>query len=114
VAFARTSGRRGAVLPEMNAHAYLMLVAAGSAAVGLWITVRLERLTPKTGRGAGVCVLAAWLVPGVMRSLFATALLHLPVGLAILVTIFPLLVVTFALTAWALRYFVGLLGHTAR
>jgi hypothetical protein len=46
--------------------------------------------------------------------LFAAALLHLPAGLAVLATVFPVLVVTFALAAWVLRYLIGLLAHTVR
>lgn len=98
----------------MNAHAYLMLVAVGSALVGLWLALRLERFTPKSGKAAGLCMLVAWLLPGVIRPLFPAALLHLPVGFAILAAVFPVLVTMFVLTAWTLRYFAGLLGHTAR
>jgi hypothetical protein len=98
----------------MDAHAYLLLVAVGSALVGLWIAVRLERATPKTAKGAGLCILAAWLLPGVLAPLFVVALSHLPASLAILAAVFPVLVGTFALTAFALRYFVGLLGSAAR
>jgi hypothetical protein len=98
----------------MDAHAYVGIVAAGSALVGLWVAVRLERFAPTTAKGAGLCFLLAWLCPGLIGPLFLTALLHMPVGLAILSTLFPVLVVTFTLAALALRYFAGLIGHTAR
>jgi hypothetical protein len=94
----------------MDAHAYLLFVAVGSALVGLWIAVRLARATPKTVKGAGLCVLVAWLLPGVARPLFVAALSRLPASAAILAAVFPVLVAMFALTAFALRYFVGLLG----
>src|SRR4051794_5363236 len=110
VAFLRTSPPRSGVVRAMDAHAYLLLVALGSALVGMWIAVRLEWATPKTARGAGLCVVAAWLLPGVVGPLFIAALSRMPATLAILVAVFPVLVVMFALTAFALRYFVGLLG----
>lgn len=97
----------------MSAQTYLMVVVAGSASVGLWIVARLPRLGPATVRGAALCFLLAWLLPGLAAPLFAGALARLPAGPALLATVFPLLVATFALIAWALRYVVGRLGHAA-
>jgi hypothetical protein len=98
--FARTAGVARAVVGAMDPHAYLMALAIGSALVGLWVTVRLERATPKTGKGAGLCFLAAWIVAGLAGPLSGAALLYLPVGLALLATVFPVLAATFALTAF--------------
>jgi hypothetical protein len=98
----------------MDPHAFVMALALGGALLGLWLSVRFERVAPKTGKGAGLCFVAAWFVSGLAGPLAANALLYLPAGLALLVSVLPVLAVTFALTAWVLRYFVGLLGHATR
>lgn len=98
----------------MAPQAYLMVLTAGSALVGMWLAVRFERIAPKTGRGAALCIVAAWLLSGLVGPFFAAARLHLPIGLALFVATFPVFAVTFALVAAALRYFVGLLGHATR
>jgi hypothetical protein len=92
-----------------------MFVVAGSALIGLWIVARLPKLGPTTTRGAAFCFVLAWLVPSLAVPLLTAALSYLPAGLAVLATVFPLLVATFALVGFALRYVVGLLGgHAAR
>lgn len=98
----------------MDAHAYLFVVAVGSAGVGLWLAVRLQRFGPKTAGTAGLCFLFAWLLPGLAGPLLVAALVHLPVGLALLATVFPVLVASFALTAWTLQYLASRVGHTIR
>jgi hypothetical protein len=98
----------------MDPHVYVVAVAVGSALVGLWLAVRLNRFAPTSARAAGLCFVLAWLCPGLPGPLLVAALLHLPAGLAILATVFPVFVVTFALVAWVLRYLGGLLGHAAR
>jgi hypothetical protein len=98
----------------MDAQTDVGAVAVGSALVGLWLAVRLQRFAPAGARGAGLCFVLAWLSTGFAGPLFAAALLHLPAGLAVLATVFPVLVVTFALAAWVLRYLIGLLAHTVR
>jgi len=91
-----------------------MLVAVGSALTGLWLVVRFERLTPKTGRGAALCFALAWALPGLAEPLLAPAMRHLPVGLAVLVAVFPVLAATFAVIALGLRYLVVAAGHALR
>ncbi len=98
----------------MTADAYLAVVAAASALVGLWLIVRLPALVPRTLLGAGACFAAAWAVPGVAVPLLAATMTRLPVGPAILVSVFPPLTVTFGLVAAGLRYVAGLTDHAIR
>jgi hypothetical protein len=109
------AGARPSLCRRVGAHAYLVFVVAGGALVGLWIVARLPKAGPTTTRGAALCFLFAWLLPGLAVPLLNAALPHLPAGPAVLVTVFPVLVATFAAIGLALRYVVGLLsGHTAR
>ena len=99
----------------MGLHAYLLVVVAAAGLVGLWIVAHLPKVGPTTTRGAALCFVLAWAIPGLAPPLLAVALLHLPAGPAVLATVFPVLAATFALIGLALRYVVGLLGgHTAR
>ena len=99
----------------MGLHAYLMVVVAGAALVGLWIVARLPKAGPTTTRGAALCFALAWVLPGLAPPLLTAALPHLPAGPAVLLTVFPVLGATFAVIGLGLRYVVGLLGgHTAR
>lgn len=92
-----------------------MFVVAGGALIGLWIVTRLRKVGPTTTRGAAMCFVLAWLLPGLAPPLLTAALPYLPAGPAVLATVFPVLVATFAVIGIALRYVVGLLGgHTAR
>jgi hypothetical protein len=98
----------------MDPHAYAVAVVVGSALVGLWLAVRLQRFAPTNARSAGLCFVVVWLCPALAGPLLVAALLHLPVGLAVLVTVFPVFAVTFGLAGLLLRYLVGLIGHAAR
>ena len=100
---------------RVGPHAYLMFVVAGGALVGLWIVARLPKAGPTTTRGAALCFLFAWFLPGLAVPLLNAALPYVPAGPALLVTVFPVLVATFAAVGLALRYVVGLVGgHTTR
>ena len=67
-----------------------MFVVAGSALVGLWLVARLPKVGPTTTRGAALCFVLAWAVPGLAPPLLAVALLHLPAGPAVLATVFTI------------------------
>ena len=98
----------------MSPALFLVAVFVGSSLIGLWLAVRLERFTPKSGYGATACFALAWLIPGASLPLVGAALAVLPVGMALLVTAFPTFVATFALIGFGLRWLAGLLGHAAR
>jgi hypothetical protein len=98
----------------MTTSVDLVAVLVGSALMGLWLAVRLERLTPRSGRTAACCLALAWLVPGLAMPILHFALAHLPPGLAVLSSVFPIFVATFALTALGLRYLVELAGSATR
>jgi len=99
---------------DVDATLFLVLVAIGSALVGLWLLARLPSLAPKSLLGAAVCFGSAWIVPGLAVPLLAAAMLRLPIGFAILVAVFPLLTATFMLVGAGLRYLVGLTDHATR
>jgi hypothetical protein len=99
---------------RVHANAYLLVVAVASALVALWLIVRVPSLAPRSLLGAAVCFGAAWIVPGFAVPLLNTAVMHMPLGLAILVAIFPTLTATFVLVAAGLRYAVGLTDHAIR
>ena len=98
----------------VDVDVYLAVVAVGSALVGLWLVVRLPSLAPRSLLGAGFCFAAAWVVPGLAVPLLTFAISRLPIGTAILVSVFPALSATFALLAAGLRYLVGLTDHAVR
>jgi hypothetical protein len=98
----------------VDANAYLTVVAVASALIGLWLVVRLPSLAPRSLLGAGVCLASAWVVPGLAVPLLSLASARLPIGTAILVSVFPVLTATFALIAAGLRYVVGLTDHAVR
>jgi hypothetical protein len=98
----------------VDVTAYLVVVAMGSALVGLWAVAKLPALAPRSLLGAAVCFGAAWVVPGLAVPLLDMAMTHLATGLAILVAVFPLLTATFMLIGAGLRYLVGLTDHAIR
>lgn len=97
----------------MSPAGFAYVVAVAGAAVGIWLYARL-RLQPKSGRAALGCFAAAWFVTTLAPPALAAALTHLPVGPAVLLTVFPVLTASFLLTAAALSYLVGLAGHATR
>ena len=98
----------------VDVTAYLVVVAMGSALVGLWLIARVPRLAPRSLLGAVVCFGAAWVVPGFAVPLLKAAMVHMAIGPAILVAVFPAMTVTFMLIAAGLRYLVGLTDHAIR
>jgi hypothetical protein len=98
----------------MSSTAYLVAVAVGSASIGLWLVARFGRLTPKSALGAASCFALAWAAPGLVPALLARAMAGLPDSLAVLAVVFPVLVATFALIGFGLRYLVGAAGHAIR
>ena len=98
----------------MHANAYLLVVAVASALVALWLIVRVPSLAPRSLLGAAVCFAAAWIVPGVAVPLLHAAVMHMAIGLAILVAVFPTLTATFVLVGAGLRYAIGLTDHAIR
>jgi hypothetical protein len=99
---------------RVSTSAYLAVVAAASALVGLWLIVKLPSLAPRTLLGALVCFAAAWIVPGIAEPLLRAAMARMATGPAILVAVFPPLTATFMLIAAGLRYVVGLSDHAVR
>jgi hypothetical protein len=97
----------------VSTSAYLLVVAVASALVGLWLVVRLS-LAPRSLLGAGVCFASAWVIPGLAVPLLGAAIMRLPVGLAILVALFPPLTLTFMLVGAGLRFVAGLVDHAIR
>lgn len=98
----------------MNTGVYIVAVFVGSGLMGLWLAVRFDRLTPRSGRSAACCLALAWLVPGLAMPILDFALARLSLGLAILASVFPIFVATFALTAFGLRYLAELAGGATR
>jgi hypothetical protein len=98
----------------VSPHAYLIAVTIGAAFLGLWLSVRLARFAPRRGFAAAACLALGWFVPRFGVPLLTAALARLPVGLAILTSIFPVFVLTFALIAFGLRYLASLAGHAVR
>ena len=98
----------------MTPHTYLLVVAAASAPVGLWIALRLARFAPTGTRGATVCLIAAVFVPDLATPAAHALANRAPDGISLLLAVFPVLVVTFTLAAWALRYFADLIQHASR
>jgi hypothetical protein len=101
-------------LSDVSTSLYLAAVAIASMLVGLWLVVRLPSLAPRSLLGAACCFAAAWIVPGFAVPLLNAAMLRLPLGLAILVAVFPLLTATAALVGAGLRCVVGLTDHAIR
>jgi hypothetical protein len=98
----------------VDASGFLVVVALGSALVGLWLVARLPSLAPRSLLGAALCFGAAWAVPALAVPLLDVAVPRLNVGPAILVAVFPPLTATFILFGAGLRYLVGLTDHAIR
>ena len=98
----------------MNPAVFLVAVLIAAASIGLWLSLRLPRLIPRSGYGAVGCFALAWLIPGISMPLVTFAIGRMPVGTAILLTVFPAFLATFTLTALGLRYLAGLAGHAIR
>jgi hypothetical protein len=98
----------------VHANVFLVVVAFASALVGLWLIVKLPSLAPRSLLGAVMCFGAAWIVPSFAVPLLNAAMMHMAIGLAILVAVFPTLTATFMLIAAGLRYAVGQSDHAIR
>jgi len=98
----------------MDPHAYLVAVLIGAALMGLWLSNRFAVVAPRGAVGAAACFALAWLVPRFGPPLLVATESKLPLGLAILCSIFPVLALSFALAACGLRYLVGLAGRAIR
>jgi hypothetical protein len=98
----------------VDASAYLIVIAIGSALVGFWVTARLSSLAPRSLLGAALCFGSAWVVPALAVPLLDAAMHRLAVGPAILLAVFPPLTVTFVLLGAGLRYLAGLTDHAVR
>jgi hypothetical protein len=94
----------------VDADVFLLVVALGSALVGLWLIARHPWLAPQSLLGAAACFAAAWVLPGLAEPLLKLALTRFGVGLAIVLTVFPALTATFALIAAGLCFVFGLSG----
>jgi hypothetical protein len=98
----------------MDPHAYLVAVLVGAALTGLWLSTRFAVVAPRGVLGAAACFALAWITPKLGPPLLIAMEDRLPLGLAILCSIFPVLALSFALAACALRYLVGLAGRAIR
>jgi hypothetical protein len=98
----------------MDPHAYLAVVTVGAALMGLWLATRLAVVAPRGAVGAAACFALAWFTPKFCPPLLMAMAGRLPLGLAILCSIFPVLALSFALAACGLRYLVGLAGRAIR
>ena len=97
----------------MTPQFLVVVVAAGSGLLGLWLCLRL-RLAANSGLAAAACFAGAWFIPVLARPLLQFWLGHLPVGPAILVSVLPVLTATFVLVGAGLRYLAELVGHAVR
>jgi hypothetical protein len=80
----------------------------GSALTGLWVAVRLPRLTPRSLRGAAaLLVVTMFFATVVAPALVRVAVAQLPFAAAAMLGAYPALVAIFAANAYVLRYFVG-------
>lgn len=98
----------------MSGSAYLTVVTVGSAAVALWLLMRLPKLAPKTGRGATFCFMAAWAVLNLAVPLLALTRAQLPLGIAVFISTFPVFTASFAFAGACFRYLIDLMGHAIR
>ena len=87
-----------------------MYMLIGSALTGLWLALRLVRLTPKTFVGAITLLLSTIAFAAVAPVLLRFAVGRLPLAAALMLGAFPVLVAIFASSALVLRYFVASLG----
>lgn len=95
----RNAAGSSRVAPNVDANVFLVVVAVGSALVGLWVVIRVPWLAPRSLPGAAACFAVAWVLPGLADSLLNLTLERFSVGLAIFLAVFPLLTATFALVA---------------
>jgi hypothetical protein len=80
----------------------------GSALTGLWLALRLPRLTPRSLLGAATLLILTMLFATVVApALVRVAVARLPFAAAAMLGAFPALVAIFAANALVLRYFVG-------
>jgi hypothetical protein len=98
----------------MDPHADLVAVLVGAAFMGLWLSTRFAVVAPRSAVGAAACLVLAWFIPRLGPPLLMATATRLPLGIAILCSIFPVLVLSFALAACGLRYLVGLAGRAIR
>jgi hypothetical protein len=98
----------------MDPHAYLVAVLIGSALTGLWLSAHFAMVAPRRVVGAAACFALAWFTPKFGPPLLIAMEGRLPLGLAILCSIFPVLTLSFAFAAGGMRYLVGLAGRAIR
>jgi len=86
----------------------------GSALTGLWLAVRLPRLTTRSLPGAAVLlVVTMFFATVVAPALVRMAVARLPFAAAAMLGAFPALVAIFAANALVLRYFVGVVATSS-
>lgn len=92
----------------MTIETFSTFLLIGSALIGLWLAVRLSRLTPKSLVGAsGLLVATMVFATAVAPALVRLAVAGLPFAAAAMLGAFPALVAIFAANALVLRYFVA-------
>ena len=80
----------------------------GSALTGLWVSVRLPRLIPRSLPGAAALLVVTMFFAAVVApALVRVAVARLPFAAAAMLGAFPALAAIFAANALVLRYFVG-------
>jgi hypothetical protein len=87
---------------------FTAFLLVGSALTGLWLVVRLPRLTPRSLTGAAaLLILTMFFATVVAPALVRIAVARLPFAAAAMLGAYPALVAIFAANALVLRYFVG-------
>jgi hypothetical protein len=85
-------------------------LVVGSALTGLWLAVRLVRLTPKTFLGATTLLASTIAFAAIAPVLLRFTVVRLPLAAALMLGAFPVLVAIFTSSMLVLRYFVVSLG----
>ena len=86
----------------------------GSALTGLWLALRLPRLTPRSLPGAAaLLVVTMFFATVVAPALVRVAVARLPFAAAAMLGAFPALVAIFAANVFVLRYFVGAMAPSS-
>jgi hypothetical protein len=92
----------------MTVGTFSTFLLVDSALIGLWVALRLARLTPRSFFGAAGLLLATMIfATTVAPALVRIAVARLPFAAAAMLGAFPALVAIFAANALVLRYFVG-------
>jgi hypothetical protein len=92
----------------MTFGTFSAFLLVGSALTGLWLAVRMPRLTPRSLPGAAtLLVVTMFFATVVAPALVRVAVARLPFAAAAMLGAFPALVAIFAANALVFRYFVG-------